>query len=69
MTSNASITIKAMRIFNWNKDNGVYVVTVSNMVLFRLSVKFITIRMSFKQTATCSGRQDGDKMCKTRRRK
>ena len=40
-----------MRIFKWNNDNDVYVVTASSYVLFRLSVKFIAISMSINQTA------------------
>ena len=39
---------KTMRVFNWNNDNGVYVVTVSSSELFRLSDKIIAITTSFK---------------------
>ena len=41
----------AMQIFNWDNDNGVYVVTIARSVLFHLTIKFMTVGMSFTKTA------------------
>ena len=41
----------AMRIHHWDEDNDVYVVAIASSVLFHLTIKFITLGMSFKRTA------------------